>query len=198
MLTFNLSRIGVFLTAGGLCSLLGGISVCAEQDMNAAARDFIRQYETNVVPLEITFNRAWWEANTTGSEAAFSSKKSLDMQLNELLSSSKAFEQLTAIDTQQITEPQLARQIEILRLIYLNRQGDLALLNRMSAKANDIEQKFNQFSRYRRRRLAERQPSSRCAPHVERLLRKRTSLESLQRSRQRRVLGPARARANAK
>ncbi len=124
-----------------------GISqpACGQDDTTTAARDFVRHYETSVVPLEISFNRAWWDANTTGSDEAFANKEALDKQMNELLSSQEDFEKLKRIKAGTISDPQLARQIEILYLIYLNRQGDLTLLNRMSAKANEIEKKFNQF-----------------------------------------------------
>ncbi|QEG35624.1 M2 family metallopeptidase [Bythopirellula goksoeyrii] len=117
----------------------------AKEDTTAAAKDFLRHYETNVVPLEISLNRAWWDANTTGSDEAFAAKEALDKQMNELLSSKEKFQELESIKVGSISDPQLARQIQILYLIYLNRQGDLTLLNRMSAKANEIEKKFNQF-----------------------------------------------------
>ncbi len=117
----------------------------AQENTTAAAEDFIRYYENTVVPLEISLNRAWWDANTTGSDEAFATKEALDKQMNELLSSSEKFQELERIKAGKISEPQLARQIEILYLIYLNRQGDLTLLNRMSAKANEIEKNFNQF-----------------------------------------------------
>ena len=122
-----------------------GTVATAQQDTTAAARDFVRKYESTVVPLEISLNRAWWDANTSGSDEAFAAKEALDKQMNELLSSPEEFQKLKDIKAGTISDPQLARQIEILYLIYLNRQGDLTLLNRMSAKANEIEKKFNQF-----------------------------------------------------
>ncbi|TWU27282.1 M2 family metallopeptidase [Bythopirellula polymerisocia] len=125
------------------CSSLS--AAAAQEDTTVAARDFVRNYETTVVPIEISLNRAWWEANTSGSDEAFANKEALDKQMNELLSSPGNFEKLKSIKAGTITDPQLARQIEVLYLIYLNRQGDLTLLNRMSAKANEIEKKFNQF-----------------------------------------------------
>ena len=117
----------------------------AQEDTTTAAQEFIRKYETTVVPLEISVNRAWWNANTSGSDADFAAKEALDKQMNELLSSKEDYALLKTIQAGKIADPQVARQIDILVLTYLNRQGDLALLNRMSAKANEIEKKFNAF-----------------------------------------------------
>lgn len=120
-------------------------SVHAQEDTTSAAREFIRHYEATVVPLEISLSRAWWDANTTGSDEAFATKEALDKQMNELLASKEDFERLKTIKAGTITDTQVARQIELLYLLYLGKQVDIALLNRMSSKANDIEKTFNQF-----------------------------------------------------
>ncbi len=115
------------------------------QDNTAAARDFIKHYEETVVPIEIALSRAWWDANTTGSDEAFASKEALDKQLNELLASKEDFAKLKLIKAAQIDDPQVARQIELLYLLYLGKQVDIKLLNRMSSKSNEIEKTFNTF-----------------------------------------------------
>lgn len=115
------------------------------QDNTVAARDFIKHYEETVVPIEIALSRAWWDANTTGSDEAFASKEALDKQLNELLASKEDFAKLKLIKAAQIDDPQVARQIELLYLLYLGKQVDIKLLNRMSSKANEIEKTFNTF-----------------------------------------------------
>lgn len=115
------------------------------EDTTAAARQFIRRYETTVVPLEISFNRAWWDANTTGDDEDFAAKEVLEKRMNELLSSHEDFELLKQLKAGTINDPQVARQIDILYLMYLSKQVDLTLLNRMTAKANEIEKNFNQF-----------------------------------------------------
>jgi peptidyl-dipeptidase A len=120
-------------------------SLSAQEDTSAAAAAFVKQYETNVVPVEIALSRAWWDANTTGSDEAFAKKEALDKQMNELLASKEDFEKLKSIKAGTIADAQLKRQIEILYLLYLGKQVDIGLLNRMSSKANDIEKAFNTF-----------------------------------------------------
>jgi peptidyl-dipeptidase A len=117
----------------------------AQEDTSRAAAEFVKQYETNVVPVEIALSRAWWDANTTGSDEAFAKKETLDKQMNELLASKDDFEKLKTIKAGTIADTQLKRQIEILYLLYLGKQVDVTLLNRMSSKANEIEKTFNTF-----------------------------------------------------
>ena len=120
-------------------------SLSAQEDTTSAAAAFVKQYETNVVPVEIALSRAWWDANTTGSDEDFAKKEALDKQMNELLASKEDFEKLKTIKAGTIADAQLKRQIEILYLLYLGKQVDIGLLNRMSSKANDIEKAFNTF-----------------------------------------------------
>src|SRR5690606_29381097 len=124
---------------------IGVNSLNAQEDTSSAAAAFVKQYETNVVPVEIALSRAWWDANTTGSDEAFAKKEALDKQMNELLASKEDFAKLKTIKAGTIADEQLKRQIEILYLLYLGKQVDIELLNRMSSKANDIEKAFNTF-----------------------------------------------------
>jgi peptidyl-dipeptidase A len=117
----------------------------AKEDTTDAARDFIKHYEQTVVPIEISLSRAWWDANTSGSDEAFAQKEVLDKQMNALLANAEDFELIKTIKAGKIGDAQVARQIELLYLLYLGKQVDVVLLNRMSSKANEIEKTFNQF-----------------------------------------------------
>jgi peptidyl-dipeptidase A len=116
-----------------------------QENTTDAARAFIKHYEQTVVPIEISLSRAWWDANTSGSDEAFAKKEVLDKQMNALLANSEDFEKLKTIKAGKIDDAQVARQIELLYLLYLGKQVDVDLLNRMSSKANEIEKTFNQF-----------------------------------------------------
>jgi peptidyl-dipeptidase A len=125
--------------------LIGPAAALAQDDTTDTARDFIKHYEQTVVPIEISLSRAWWDANTTGSDEAFAQKEVLDKQMNSLLAKTEDFDRLKTIKAGKISDPQVARQIELLYLLYLGKQVDVDLLNRMSSKANEIEKTFNQF-----------------------------------------------------
>lgn len=143
-MTSNL--ISVTLVTVVLTMLLGNSShVYAQDNTTAAAQEFIKRYETTVVPLEIALSRAWWDANSTGEDSAFATKEALEKQMNELLASPTDFEELKKIKAGKIDDPKVTRQIELLHLLYLGKQVDIDLLNRMSSKANEIEKTFNLF-----------------------------------------------------
>ncbi|MCA9187086.1 MAG: M2 family metallopeptidase [Pirellulaceae bacterium] len=114
-------------------------------DTTAAARAFIEDYELNIRPLEIATNKAWWDANTTGSDEAYAAKEAAENKLDEALSSPERFARLKEIHAGEIGDPLSARQIRILYLRHLGKQVPPDLLKRMAAKANAIEKIFNVY-----------------------------------------------------
>jgi len=119
-------------------------SIADEQTMTDA-REFIREYEATVRPLNSASGRAWWDASTTGRDEDFAAKETLENRLNEVLSSKEQFERLKKIKEGSIEDPELSRQIELLYSTYLEKQVDLAILKRISSKENAIEKTFNTF-----------------------------------------------------
>ena len=117
----------------------------AAEPTDQAAREFIREYELTVKPLQTASGLAWWNANTTGRDEDFAEKEALENKLNEVLSSKEQFERLEKINEGEISDPQLARQIELLYLTYKEKQVDLSLLKRISSKETSIEKTFNSF-----------------------------------------------------
>lgn len=116
----------------------------AQHGPTERAAAFIAKYEQNVKPLEIALSKAWWKANTTGSDDAFAEKEALENRYNELLSNAEDFQTLKELKDAQLADQQ-RRQIHLLYLDYLSKQVDVELLNRMSSKSNEIEKKFNVF-----------------------------------------------------
>ena len=142
----------MFTSSSFTLALMAPLLFCAlspqatgQENTTAAARDFVGQYEATVRPVEIALNLAWWEANTIGSDEAFAAREAIDNQMNELLSSQADFARLKQIKAGAIDDAQLVREIELLYLIYLEKQVDLPLLNRISSKEADIEKTFNQY-----------------------------------------------------
>lgn len=115
------------------------------QDIANDAQDFIRNHEQQVRPLEIAVNLAWWNANTTGKDADFAAKEEAQNRLDAALADKDRFARLKMLHDAQLPDPMLARQIHILYLMYLEKQVDPELLQRMTAKANAIEKAFNVY-----------------------------------------------------
>ena len=108
-------------------------------------RQFIARHEATVRPLEIESNRCWWEANTTGSDAAFHKKEEIETRLNLLLANRQTFAELNAIKAQPIRDPLVARQIAVLYLQYLGQQIDPALIKEIAARSNAVEKAYGVY-----------------------------------------------------
>ncbi len=110
-----------------------------------AAQAFIARYEKEIRPLEITLNLAWWKANTTGKDEDFAAKVEAQNVYDAALTNREHFAELKQLKEAKIADPLLARQIDILYRIYLEKQVPAELLQRINSKANEIEQAFNVY-----------------------------------------------------
>lgn len=121
----------------------------ASPETTERARKFIAEHEKKIRPLDITAGIAWWNANTTGNDEDFKKKEEAQNKIDEALADRKVFAELKAIkearDKGEIDDKILARAIDVLYLLYLEKQVDPELLKKITAKANEVEKKFNVF-----------------------------------------------------
>ncbi|MDR3634515.1 MAG: M2 family metallopeptidase [Isosphaeraceae bacterium] len=117
----------------------------ADGPNDALARQFIDQHERTVRPLDLAASLAWWDANVTGKESAFQRKEESQNLLDAALADGVKFQRLKRIKEGGVTDPILAREIDVLYLTYLEKQVDPALLRRITAKANAVEKAFNAY-----------------------------------------------------
>jgi peptidyl-dipeptidase A len=115
-----------------------------------AARKAVAEHEARVRPLEKAISLAWWNANTSGSDADFKAKEEAQNQLDAALADPARFAELKAAreglkGSAAKPDGALARQIEVLYLQYLEKQVDPEILKKMSAKANVVEKAFNVY-----------------------------------------------------
>ena len=119
-------------------------AAAAEPSDNATrARQFVAAHEAKIRPLEKASALAWWNANVTGKDEDFKAKEEAQNKLDQALAGKQQFAELKAIKKGKLSDPLMARQIEVLYLMYLEKQVDPELLKKMTAKANAIEQAFN-------------------------------------------------------
>jgi len=142
-----------FLITGGttMAGLLAA-NVSAQDepaDPVAAAKEFITAHETKMKPLELAANKAWWDANVSGKDEDFARKEEAQNKIDAALSEPKPFATLKGIkkakDAGKVNDPLLARQVELMYLMYLEKQVPPELLKKITAKANTVEQSFNVF-----------------------------------------------------
>ncbi len=112
---------------------------------DARAKRFIQQYEATVKPLEIEANLLDWNANVTGKEEDFRKKQAAEEKLSLRLADPQSFAELKAIRQAGVSDPLLAREIDVLYRQYLSRQIPPELLKQILAKENAIQRAFNVF-----------------------------------------------------
>src|SRR5262249_54226531 len=144
----RMSTTRFLVPAAALAALVLG-SPCAMSAAEIAerARKFVQEYERKIGPLEKAAGQAWWDANISGKEEDFKKKEETQNPIDEALADPKAFAELKALheDRKQIGDAVLARAIDVLYRTYLEKQVDPALLKKIVAKANAVEQAFNVF-----------------------------------------------------
>lgn len=121
------------------------VPVQAAEDNDARARRFVAEHEATNRPLEVEVARQWWAASTSGKDEDFRKKQEIETKLDLQLADPARFAELKAIKEQPIQDPLLARQIEVLYLVYLSRQVDPELLKAIIARSNEVEQAFNVY-----------------------------------------------------
>ncbi len=138
-----------FLIAGGAAVAATLTPESARADANGDAAKFIADHERTVKPLEVQAGIAWWNANISGKDDDFKKKEDAQNAIDAALSNPETFARLKALkqssDKKEISDPLVARQIDLLYLAYLEKQVDAALLKRITAKSNAVEQQFNVF-----------------------------------------------------
>ncbi len=107
----------------------------------------LKQHAEQIQPLEKTLNQAWWDANVSGKDEDFKKKEiaqnAYDAKLSDPVFFRSVKEAKEALSGSK--DALVRRQIDLLFLQALEKQVPTELLNKMTAKANAIEQSFNVF-----------------------------------------------------
>jgi peptidyl-dipeptidase A len=135
------------VVAVGLVLLIQALSAAPLADLTDKARQFIQDHDKRIRPLDIAVGLAWWKANNSGAEKDFADKEAAQNKLDAALADPKVFAELKTLKEGrgQISDPIIGRAIDVLYLLYLEKQVDTDLLKKMSARANKVEKAFNEF-----------------------------------------------------
>jgi peptidyl-dipeptidase A len=140
-------RIGVVLLAClyvALWMLTPGAS--ADPGTTKKAKEFIDAFTKKIRPLDVTANRAWWDAMMTGDKNAFKRKEDAQNKLDALLADKTQFAELKTLkEAGKIDDPVTKRAIDIIYLMCMEKQLDADLLRQMNKLANEIELVFTNF-----------------------------------------------------
>ncbi|MFQ5425013.1 MAG: M2 family metallopeptidase [Phycisphaerae bacterium] len=130
------------------CSMEGGtIAPSGTKERNSAEMEFIALHDAYLAkykPLLLRSEKAWWVANTTGSDEAFEAKKQAENALIELHSDRETFAGLKALkDGGRVTDAVLARQLDVMYRTFLPGQVDPAVQKRIVDIQTEVEKIFN-------------------------------------------------------
>lgn len=121
--------------------------VADETAETAEGESFLRvrdSYLMRAEPMRKESNLAWWEANVTGSEAAFERKRTADEQLMRLHSLSTPYQRLQRLRKHgEITNPLLQRQLDVMYRAFLPAQANPDLQEKLIKIESDMEMLFN-------------------------------------------------------
>ncbi len=115
------------------------MSTAAQED---PAAKFVKDFSATWQPLFKEANLGWWEANTTGSDAAFKREEEAENALDALYADAENFKKIS-MWRQKVTDPELKRSLEVIYRYALPKQisaEKLAEMTTLSAKSN---QAFN-------------------------------------------------------
>jgi peptidyl-dipeptidase A len=136
----------VALGVAGFILMAGSGAAQAGSEATERARKVVRAYTTQIRPLEVKLNRLWWAANISGADKDFKDKAEAQNRLDEALADKDAFAEVKAVkEAGGIDDPILARAVDVIYLARLEKQVDPALLKKITAKANAVEQAFNVY-----------------------------------------------------
>src|SRR5216117_1514846 len=96
-----------------------GLNAQARSADDARARKFIAEHEARIRPLEKAASLAWWNANVSGKDEDFRIKERAQNKLDEALADKATFGELEAVKQLKLHDRLVARQIEVLHLMYL-------------------------------------------------------------------------------
>ncbi len=136
------------LSLSASCLLLAAVPIAAGENSpanDARAKAFIDQHVATMRPLEIEAAKLYWTANGSGKEEDFQRKQAAEEKIEMGYSNPQRFAELKAIKQAGVSDPLLARQIDILYRSYLARQVPPELLQKIVARTNMVERAFNVF-----------------------------------------------------
>jgi peptidyl-dipeptidase A len=137
------------LSAVALVALALAVRPAAAQDAAEGAleraQSLIADHESQIRPLDIAVGLAWWKANTTGDDADFAAKEAAQNALDAALGNGARFDALKDLKDRDTGDKLVDRQIDLLYLMYLEKQVPAELLKKITARANVIEKAFNVY-----------------------------------------------------
>jgi len=114
--------------------------------MNKEFSAFLKQYETKITPINKEAAVALWDAEISGKDEDFDRFSKMNFEYTKVYTNKEDFAKLKQFkESNKVTDPQLARQLDILYHAFLSNQADEKKLEIIINKESEISKKFNTF-----------------------------------------------------
>lgn len=126
--------------------LISGCGTTEKEQMTQDFQTFLTEFEARVKPLSKNAAITYFDATISGKEEDFKKAADIEIELSKLFASKEDFATLKKFrDSKAISDPLLARQLEVLYAAFLAKQIDEQMLERMIRLQNENEKKFSTF-----------------------------------------------------
>ncbi|MEI8346174.1 MAG: M2 family metallopeptidase, partial [Pseudomonadota bacterium] len=128
-------------------SIIWGNTLSArENPVEKEFKDFLKNYESKVVPLEKEQNVAYFNAAVSGKDEDYKKSEQLQIQMTKIYANKQDFALLEKFKKSGgISDPLLKRQLQVIYLGYLGNQVNEKKLEELIKRQTAIEQKFSTF-----------------------------------------------------
>ena len=108
--------------------------------------EFLEKFVTELAPLELRHNEAFWRANTTGEAQYEEESARLESEMRRLYARVEPYQMLTRLRSDgPLAEPLLDRQLTLLHHAHRARQLSPEAIERQVRLEKSLERRFNQF-----------------------------------------------------
>jgi len=107
-------------------------------------KSFLDGQNKEIKKISTEMNLSYWEAIISGKKEAYQNYEKKAIELERYFTDKENFKKIKSF-LEFVKDPLEKRQLELLYLEYLSRQGDLKLIEEITKRSALIEQKFNTF-----------------------------------------------------
>jgi peptidyl-dipeptidase A len=139
-------RLSIIVGVVVLAGMMTSCGTTEKEHMEKELKAFIADFEQTVRPLSKDAAIAYFDASISGKEADYQEAADLELLLSKVFADTEDFAKLKSIrDSRAVTDPLLARQLEVLYHSYLEKQIDEQKLEDMIRLQTENEKKFSTF-----------------------------------------------------
>jgi peptidyl-dipeptidase A len=145
MMTNVKKIITVFIVLFFTVTLFNGCK-SKKESMEQQFKTFLNEFNAKMIPLSKDANLAYWNSQISGKAEDFKKADDLQIQMNVIFADKEAFKKLKEfMESNQIKDELLKRELIVLYNQYLSSQTDTALLNSITKLQTQIVQKYNNY-----------------------------------------------------